>query len=459
MIKSIIFDLDGVLIDSREIHYETLNSAIEKVDPNLKISKNEHLAKYDGLSTTKKLQILNKEKNLDPKHFDFIWKEKQKATIDIFDNLKSNDELIRIFANLKSKGYLIGVCSNSIRNSVKIVLLRLGLLEYVDVFLSNEDVARPKPYPEIFWQCMQRLNTTSLETLIIEDSHVGRTAALNSGAYLLAVENSQSIGLDMILHEIERINNKTKSVNSVPWRDSNLNVLVPMAGLGSRFADAGYIFPKPLIEVNNKPMIQVVVENLNIEAHYIFIVQKEHYEKYNLKQVLSLISPGCDIVQVDGLTEGAACTTLMAKELINNDSPLLISNADQFLEWSSNDCMYAFSADNIDGGILTFESTHPKWSFAKLGEDGLVTEVAEKKPISSNATCGVYYWKHGSDYVKYAMSMIEKNIRTNNEFYVCPVFNQAIEDGKKIKIKHIDKMWGLGTPGDLQYFLDNYKRS
>ena len=137
----------------------------------------------------------------------------------------------------------------------------------------------------------------------------------------------------MILHEIERINNKTKSVNSVPWRDSNLNVLVPMAGLGSRFADAGYIFPKPLIEVNNKPMIQVVVENLNIEAHYIFIVQKEHYEKYNLKQVLSLISPGCDIVQVDGLTEGAACTTLMAKELINNDSPLLISNADQFLEW------------------------------------------------------------------------------------------------------------------------------
>jgi len=182
MIKSIIFELDGVLIDSREIHYETLNSAIEKVDPNLKISKNEHLAKYDGLSTTKKLQILNKEKNLDPKHFDFIWKEKQKATIDIFDNLKSNDELIRIFANLKSKGYLIGVCSNSIRNSVKIVLLRLGLLEYVDVFLSNEDVARPKPYPEIFWQCMQRLNTTSLETLIIEDSHVGRTAALNSGA-------------------------------------------------------------------------------------------------------------------------------------------------------------------------------------------------------------------------------------------------------------------------------------
>jgi dTDP-glucose pyrophosphorylase len=306
---------------------------------------------------------------------------------------------------------------------------------------------------------MKRLNTTALETLIIEDSHVGRTAALNSGANLLAVENSTSINLDMILNEVQKIDNKTQSINSVPWRDSTLNVLVPMAGLGSRFADAGYIFPKPLIEVNNKPMIQVVVENLNIEAHYIFIVQKEHYEKYNLKQVLSLISPGCDIIQIDGVTEGAACTTLMAKELINNSNPLLISNADQFLEWSANDCMYAFSADSIDGGILTFESTHPKWSFAKLGDDGLVCEVAEKKPISSNATCGVYYWKHGSDYVKYATSMIEKNIRTNNEFYVCPVFNEAIQDNKKIKIKHIDKMWGLGTPGDLQYFLDNYEKN
>jgi|688.fasta_scaffold06741_7 HAD superfamily hydrolase (TIGR01509 family) len=459
MIKCIIFDLDGVLIDSREMHYDTLNSAIEKIDPSLVISKNEHLAKYDGLSTTKKLQILNKEKNLDPKHFDFIWREKQKATIDVLDMLTIDDRLINIFSTLKSKGYQIGVCSNSIRNSVKISLLRLGVLEYVDVFLSNEDVSRPKPYPEIFWQCMKRLNTTALETLIIEDSHVGRTAALNSGANLLAVENSTSINLDMILNEVQKIDNKTQSINSVPWRDSTLNVLVPMAGLGSRFADAGYIFPKPLIEVNNKPMIQVVVENLNIEAHYIFIVQKEHYEKYNLKQVLSLISPGCDIIQIDGVTEGAACTTLMAKELINNSNPLLISNADQFLEWSANDCMYAFSADSIDGGILTFESTHPKWSFAKLGDDGLVCEVAEKKPISSNATCGVYYWKHGSDYVKYATSMIEKNIRTNNEFYVCPVFNEAIQDNKKIKIKHIDKMWGLGTPGDLQYFLDNYEKN
>jgi dTDP-glucose pyrophosphorylase len=170
-----------------------------------------------------------------------------------------------------------------------------------------------------------------------------------------------------------------------------MNVLIPMAGAGSRFVSAGYTFPKPLIEVDGKPMIQVVVENLNIEANYTFIVQKEHYEKYSLQYLLNLIAPNCNIVQVDGLTEGAACTTLLAKEFIDNDAPLVMANSDQFVEWNSNECLYAFNADGIDGGIVTFKATHPKWSYAKIGEDGFVSEVAEKKPISDNATVGIYF--------------------------------------------------------------------
>ena len=237
-----------------------------------------------------------------------------------------------------------------------------------------------------------------------------------------------------------------------------MNVLIPMAGAGSRFEKAGYTFPKPLIEVNGKPMIQVIVENLNIEANHIFLVQKSHYEKYHLKHLLNLISPNCDIIQVDRLTEGAACTTLLANRLIDNDEPLLIANSDQFLEWNSNEFMYSMIADNIDAGILTFKATHPKWSFAKLGLDGFVSEVAEKKPISDNATCGVYYWRKGSDYVRYANHMIDKNIRTNGEFYVCPVFNEAIQDNKKVKIFPIDKMWGIGTPEDLAKFMKDYKK-
>ena len=176
-----------------------------------------------------------------------------------------------------------------------------------------------------------------------------------------------------------------------------MKVLIPMAGAGSRFEKAGYTFPKPLIEVNGKPMIQLVVEILKIDAQHIFIVQKEHYEKYNLQYLLNLISPNNVIIPVEGITEGAACTTLLAKEFIDNDQPLLTANSDQFVEWDSNEFLYSMQADEVEGGILTFNSVHPKWSFAKTDEDGFVTEVAEKKPISNNATVGIYYWSKGSD--------------------------------------------------------------
>ena len=173
--------------------------------------------------------------------------------------------------------------------------------------------------------------------------------------------------------------------------------------------------------------------------------------------MLNLITPNCKIVEVDKLTEGAACTALLAKEYINKDTPLFFANSDQFVEWDSNEFLYKMNETNADGGIVSFRATHPKWSFAKIDEKGLVTEVAEKNPISDIATVGYYYWKHGSDFVKYAEDMIEKDIRVNNEFYVCPVFNQAIEDGKEIRTYDIPKMWGLGTPEDLKYYLENYK--
>jgi dTDP-glucose pyrophosphorylase len=227
-----------------------------------------------------------------------------------------------------------------------------------------------------------------------------------------------------------------------------------MAGAGSRFEKAGYTFPKPLIDIRNKPMIQLVVENLNIEANYTFIVRKEHYEKYNLQYLLTLIAPGCNILQVDELTEGSACTTLLAKQYIDNDSPILLANSDQFIEWNSNECLYAFNADGIDAGILTFKATHPKWSYAKIKNDRII-EVAEKVVISNNASTGVYGWSRGSDYVKYAEQMIKKNIRVNNEFYICPVYNEAIQDNKRILPVFVDKMHGLGTPEDLQLYLKN----
>ena len=200
-------------------------------------------------------------------------------------------------------------------------------------------------------------------------------------------------------------------------------------------------------------MIQKVVENLGLDANYIFIVQKEHREKYNLDSMLNLIAPDCTIVEVDGITEGAACTTLLAKQYIDNDQQLFIANSDQYVEWNSLDFMYKMQSTSVDGGIVTFKSTHPKWSYAKTDNSGRVYRVAEKNPISNNATVGFYYWKKGSDYCEYAEKMIDFDIRVNNEFYVCPVFNEAIKDGKHITTFTASQMWGLGTPEDLERYL------
>jgi beta-phosphoglucomutase-like phosphatase (HAD superfamily)/dTDP-glucose pyrophosphorylase len=456
--KLVIFDLDGVLIDSKSYHYEALNNALEAINPKYKISEQEHAVSYDGLPTKSKLSKLHIDKGLPEIFFDRIWDSKQKETLLVLKkNVLKDDQLIKGFKNLKKKGYVVAVASNSIRATIEITLRRLGVLEFVDFYLSHEDVRLCKPHPEIFWECMVRANSIPETTVIIEDSNFGRAAATNSGAFLLAVDSRNDLDDNFFGRIILTLSER--HIKNKAWKSDNLNILIPMAGGGSRFQAKGFTFPKPLIDVKGKPMIQVVVDNLNIDAHFIFIVQKAHYEKYNLKYLLNLVAPNCDIVQVDGLTEGAACTTLLAKNLIDNENSLLLANSDQFIEWNSNEALYAFNNSSIDAGIITFESIHPKWSYVKLGDNGYAVEVAEKKPISKHATAGIYYWKKGSDYVLYAEQMINKNIRVNNEFYVCPVFNEAINDKKKIRIYEIPKegMWGLGTPEDLNYFIENNK--
>jgi len=458
MTKLIIFDLDGVLVEAKEIHYNTLNEALKEVEVitgnSYVITEAEHLSIYDGLKTTQKLELLTKNKGLHPDFYDEIWYRKQHLTIEAISQLQTNHVLVSVFKELRDRGYQLACCSNSIRRSVLVMLSKIGLIEYMDLILSNEDVKNSKPHPEMYWKAMSMMGVLPEETLIVEDSPHGLLAASRSRASVLRVDNPHDLTLEKITKKL----NEKKVMSKPKWQGGKMNVLIPMAGAGSRFQQAGYTFPKPLIDVEGKPMIQVVTDNLNIEATFIYVVQKEHRAKYNLDTLLNLITPGCKIVEVDGLTDGAACTTLLAKEFIDNEQPLVMANSDQFIEWDSNEFMYKMIEQKLDGGIVTFTATHPKWSFAKVDEYGYVTEVAEKNPISDIATVGVYYWAKGSDYVKYAEQMIEKNIRVNNEFYVCPVFNEAIGDGKKIKTFNIEKMWGLGTPEDLKYYLENYNK-
>jgi HAD superfamily hydrolase (TIGR01509 family) len=456
VVNLIIFDLDGVLVEAKNLHFQALNEALSEINPGYKIDWSEHLNKYDGLKTYQKLNLLTQEKGLPKEVHDQVWQRKQHLTLSKLNTLEQNNELIDTFVKLYNQGYKLAVCSNSIRRTCLTVLSKLGLIEYLDLIISNEDVKNSKPHPEMYWKAISMMSCLPEETLIIEDSPYGLLAAARSKSYILRVKNPSEVTYNNINNKLNQIN-MGEQQTSPAWRDEKLNVLIPMAGAGSRFEQAGYTFPKPLIDVKGRPMIQVVTDNLNIKANYIYVVQKEHRKKYNLDTLLNLITPGCKIVETEGVTEGAACTALLAKDYINNSNPLFFANSDQFVEWDSNEFLYKMNETEADGGMVTFKATHPKWSFAKLNSEGLVTEVAEKNPISDIATVGYYFWKNGSDFVKYAEQMINKDIRVNNEFYVCPVFNEAIKDNKKIRTYNIEKMWGLGTPEDLKYYIENYK--
>lgn len=445
MIKLVLFDLDGVLVDTKGIHFHALNEALEKYGyPS--ISYKDHLSKFDGLPTEEKLDMLGVQEDLIEK----IQIHKQSVTYYKLNTIKPDGEITELFGLLKQRGYKIGICSNAIDKTVHKCINMLELEEYIDIVQTTFDVTNPKPHPEMWWNAMTEFGVYPEECIIIEDSPKGLASAYHSGVpahQIIRVDSPEYVNRDLL--ELIDGEKQTKP----KWVDKKMNVLIPMAGAGSRFAKAGYSFPKPLIDVNGKPMIQTVVDNINIDANYIFIVQKEHREKYNLDNMLNLIAPDCKIVEVDGITEGAACTTLLAEEYIDNDQPLFIANSDQWVGWNSLDFLYKMNELNADGGIVTFKATHPKWSYAAVDNDGMVTKVAEKDPISDNATVGFYYWKRGEDYVESAKDMIAMQKRVNGEFYVCPVFNQAILMGKKIFTHNVEEMWGLGTPEDLEKFL------
>lgn len=237
-----------------------------------------------------------------------------------------------------------------------------------------------------------------------------------------------------------------------------INIVIPMAGMGSRFAVAGYDKPKPFIDVAGKPMIERVMENLSYpDAKYILIGRKEHLQKE--QETIKRLQEKFDVVciGIDKLTEGTACTVLFAREYINNDIPLMIANSDQVIEESVaayvDDCFNR----KLDGSILCFEDEelNPKWSFAKINKEGLVTEVKEKEAISNLATVGIYLFSSGKLFTDAAVDMIINNDRVNNEFYTCPVYNYIIKMNKKIGVYTIKQqhMHGIGTPEDLTTYL------
>lgn len=237
-----------------------------------------------------------------------------------------------------------------------------------------------------------------------------------------------------------------------------INIVIPMAGRGSRFADAGYTVPKPMIPVHGVPMIRVVIENIRPSTphRFIFICQAEAVQKFDLRERLATWAPGSALVEIDGITDGAACTVLSAKHEIDREAPLMIANSDQYVDINIDDYLAEINDRALDGLIMTMDADDPKWSFAALDEDNFVTRVVEKQPISRHATVGIYNFSRGADFIDGAQAMIDADLRVNGEFYVAPVYDQLILGGAKIGIFNVGSegngMYGLGIPSDLELF-------
>lgn len=238
-----------------------------------------------------------------------------------------------------------------------------------------------------------------------------------------------------------------------------LNIVLPIAGRGSRFAVAGYTQPKPLIPVHGEPMIAAVVRNVRPRRphRFIFVALNEHLQHAGMREALSMAAPGSIVVPVDEVTEGAACTVLLARRYIDAGDALMLANSDQWVDIDINDYLDTMDHQQADGLIMTMKADDPKWSFVGLDSRRLVTRVVEKEVISNEATVGIYNFRRGSDFVRAADRMIAKDLRVNNEFYVAPVYNQLIDEGARIAIYNVGSegagMYGLGVPTDLDTFL------
>jgi NDP-sugar pyrophosphorylase family protein len=238
-----------------------------------------------------------------------------------------------------------------------------------------------------------------------------------------------------------------------------LHIVIPMAGHGSRFASAGFKTPKPLIPLGGRPMIEWVIDNVRpARAHrFYFLCLAKHLESYpEVPATLRRLCPGCEVIPVPGVTEGAACTVLLARDWIDDDDPLMIANSDQIVDLAMEDYLALGDDPAVAGWIMTFWSDHPKWSYCRMRPDETVVEVVEKQVVSNEATVGIYNFRRGRDFVRAADRMIAADLRVNNEFYVAPCYNQLIGEGARIRVKRTgregDGMYGLGLPEDVNLF-------
>lgn len=395
---AVIFDLDGVLCDTPDLHYMALNKALVAHGCPA-ITRWQHENTYDGLSTRQKLEHLGVP---DPAK---VHATKQKETIKEMERQIQPNPLIRkVLLSLVNSGVKVGCASNSVRMSLHLALRLLGISELFHATACNEDVPHPKPAPDVYVECARRLGVDPKECIAVEDTDLGVHAAASAGMRVVRVSSPRNVTLFHVLG----------------IRCPHL--IIPMAGRGSRFPSEGE--SKPFINVRGDPMIVAVHRNLGIpEEHTTFVVLRKDEAR------VSRLFPKAHVCPIgDAVLDGTACTVraaLRASAHIDRDAPVMVANCDQLLELDMGSFLLRMDTVCAGAGMLTFHSpdSNPSWSYVSRDEDGYVNCLAEKKCISTEATAGVYWWQRCEWLADSIEKLVSANDKVNGEFYLAPSFN------------------------------------
>jgi HAD superfamily hydrolase (TIGR01509 family) len=419
---AILFDLDGVLCETKELHYVAFNKALSTCgyEP---IDHERHTKEFDGLSTRQKLNKLGLEGG-DVS----LWK--QYFTNEMIDTqIQPNPQLRKVLTSFQREHIKLGCASNCIRKTQLKILTALGIVDLFDAMTCNEDVDHPKPAPDVFLRCAERLGVPMNACIIVEDSPIGVMAAHKANpSKVIVVQGPKDVNVQRILGIIPP------------------TVIIPMAGEGRRFKDYG---KKPFISVCGEHMIQQVHRNLGVEeVNTIFMVRDEDQDFMTKKFPLAtIVSVGSHT------TEGTAITVQKALPYLSSDVPVMVANSDQIVDDFDVDafCIRMYK-NNADGGIVTFDAPdkNPKWSYVKMTKDGCVKRVAEKEPISTTATVGIYWWKTKAVLESAIDKLVRAKDKVNGEYYLCPTFNHMA--GLKVITYPCTEMHGVGTPEDLESY-------
>jgi HAD superfamily hydrolase (TIGR01509 family) len=458
-VQLVVFDLDGVLVDSRDLHYEALNAAIEaEAGTQYVITRAEHESIYDGLSTNQKLRLMSLTKELPLEAHARIWQRKQELTdVLVRQQLAPVAHVTQLLQQLKRCGYPVAVASNCIRSSVRNILDSIGLLPYIDACFSNEDVAHAKPEPDIYIKACASFGLQPHQALVVEDSTKGFEAALRAGCHLLKVDGTASVTAAAVFRRLQEVD-----AAPVP-----ITVVIPLAGNSPQAwldgpESAPAELPLFLTDVRGRPALEWAVRSIKsarFPMRFVFVVKDAQAAALKLES-MCVKATGYEpttVVRARAETLGALKTVLQARQLLAPGAPLLIFDGSHIVDWRAGGCVDDVLCSRADGAVTVCSSSDPRWSYVRMqSNSNAVLEVHEKIAVSNSACSGLYFWRRAADFLEAADAVVAADTRTRGLFFLAPTFNHTIRGGAAVEAVPIAQTWSLRTASEVSFFAEHF---